>query len=103
MHVAYKHKILYSKNYKRCSDIELFQPLQGYFPESLISWVDNFSRDIKQPQTKDLSTIQILAQTRIILLQYFYLIYGFFLTINPTTSICIVPGWGQIPTDIGFQ
>jgi hypothetical protein len=54
-------------------------------------------------QTKDVSTIQILAQTRIILLQCFYLFYGFFLTINPTTSICIVPCWGQIPNDIGFQ
>ena len=47
MHVAYKHTILYSKNYKRCSDLELFQPLKGYFPESLISWVDNFPRNIK--------------------------------------------------------
>ena len=66
MHVAYKHSILYSKNYKRCSDIELFQPLQGYFPESLISWVDNIPRNIKE------------SQARTIVLQYFYLFYVVF-------------------------
>jgi hypothetical protein len=66
MHVAYKHNILYSKHYKRCSDLELFQPLKGYFPESLISWVDNFPRNIKQPQT------------RTIILKCFYLFYVVF-------------------------